>query len=75
MRRKKVYFIVISFFIFFYFLKGHRVETAENQYNRAPSIIRRKEGLNFASQLVEEMDPLPSIEMESFTAIDFSYGN
>ena len=34
--------------------KGHQVETAESQYNRAPSIIRRREGLDYASKLMEE---------------------
>jgi len=31
---------------------GHRIETAERQYNRAPSIIRRRQGLDFASELM-----------------------
>jgi len=31
---------------------GHRIETAERQYNRAPSIIRRQQGLDFASELM-----------------------
>jgi len=30
------------------------VETAESQYNRAPSIIRRREGLDYASKRMEE---------------------